>query len=194
MLYLDHGFYASQRCSSIAEMLPISHAFEVHVSMSNTNSTIIPLTQDYYAIVDTSDFQWLSQWKWYYHSAGYAARTKKYKGKKTQIFMHRVILQTPTGLRTDHKNRNGLDNRRDNLRIATPSGNNCNRRKGEGTSVYKGVCWDSATKKWRGSLQVDKKVIRLGRFSSEIDAARSYDRAAKRYHGAFAVLNFPGEE
>jgi hypothetical protein len=194
MLFFKTKKRAPQVLETLEGALPISHALEVHVSMSMPESTLfafIPLTKGYYATVDAIDHEWLSQWKWHYHSAGYAARTKKFRRKKTQIYMHRLIMESPAGMRTDHRNGNGLDNRRQNLRITTASGNNCNRRVIVGKSTFKGVAWDKQTGKWRASVQINHRIIHLGRFYAEEDAAQAYDTAARIYHGEFAVLNFP---
>jgi len=110
-------------------------------------------------------------------------------------FMHYLLLpDVPLGLTRDHKNRNGLDNRRNNLRICTRSQNQYNRAKQlNNTSGFKGVCWVPRRNKWRVDITVDKKRISLGYFSDVIEAALAYDRAALLYHGEFAQLNFPQE-
>ena len=93
----------------------------------------------------------------------------------------------------DHINRNSLDNRRANLRLATHDENARNRVKinKKCSSIYKGVCWNKHHKKWQGQIQVQRKSMHLGYFDDELDAARAYDAAAEKYHGEFACLNFP---
>ena len=117
-----------------------------------------------YALVDDDDYASLSQFQWYF-AAGYAVR----KDKKKTILMHREIIQTPDGLDTDHINRNKLDNRRGNLRIATRSQNMLNQDK-------QGVYWSSRAKKW--SAQICFKGIKhyLGLFTKREDAASAYQR------------------
>jgi hypothetical protein len=111
--------------------------------------------------------------------------------------MHREILgfgsikQDPRLV--DHRNRNGLDNRRENLRPSTNSQNLGNRiGSPNSSSKYKGVHWDSTRGKWRTQAQHDGKTYRLGRFDSEEEAAAAYDRKALELWGEFALLNFPG--
>lgn len=107
--------------------------------------------------------------------------------------MHQEIIEVPEGMVVDHINHDSMDNRCANLRPATFSQNMCHRRKRSGakTSKYKGVYWKKKNRKWVARIGFQKKEIHLGYFRSEIDAARAYDRAARKYHGEFASLNFP---
>jgi len=106
--------------------------------------------------------------------------------------MHRLIMDPPRGYVVDHINGDGLDNRRANLRLATHAQNGRNRRKiKKGISKYKGVSWEESTGKWRALIHVDRKKISLGCYKDEVTAAKVYDKAAKKYHGEFARLNFP---
>jgi hypothetical protein len=110
--------------------------------------------------------------------------------------MHREIIQPKRKLLVDHKNNNGLDNRIDNLRLATRSQNNINsrRNKSKTLSRYVGVSFDSRKRRWYARIYFNNKGLWLGYFDSEIDAARAYDEAAKKYHGEFARLNFTEDE
>jgi hypothetical protein len=108
--------------------------------------------------------------------------------------MHRTILGAPQGHMVDHINRDGLDNRRINLRAATRAQNACNaikRHSIRSTSQFKGVHWDKARSRWAAQIKKLGKVTNIGRFISEEDAARAYDTAAKKVYGEFARLNFP---
>jgi len=157
----------------------------------------IPLTQGKFALVDDEDFEWLNQWKWYYSKVGkdgiggYAMRKFRVNGKQKTIRMHRLINNTPDGMDTDHDNGNKLDNRRKNLRDATTSQNQINRKKGRGnySSRFKGVFWHKVTKKWHAQITLNGKRIHLGLFVSELAAAAAYDEAAIKFHGEFASLN-----
>jgi hypothetical protein len=90
-----------------------------------------------------------------------------------------------------HKDGNGLNCQDGNLRVCTSSQNGMNRGKqSDNTSGYKGVTWDKSKGKWQASIKVNQKTIFLGRFNNVIEAAKAYDEGAKKYHGAFARLNF----
>lgn len=158
----------------------------------------IKLTQNKYAIVDPEDYNRLSKHKWYAakgHNTFYAVCGKwsKIQRKRVEIRMHRFIMNPPAHLYVDHINHNGLDNRKANLRLATHAQSVRNRKKFArlSTSKYKGISWDASAKKWSAYIQADRKKIYLGSFNNEIDAAKAYDAAAKKYHGEFAYLNFP---
>jgi hypothetical protein len=91
----------------------------------------------------------------------------------------------------DHINHNGLDNRKANLRLATPAQNSRNRRPvGRGSSQYKGVSYRKTDGVFIADIRAGRKRIYLGCFKREIEAAKAYDTAAKKYHGEFASLNF----
>lgn len=114
---------------------------------------------------------------------------------RLSIYMHRLIAGAGTGEDVDHANGNGLDNRKNNLRIATESQNLANAGKRyvrgkPGTSKYKGVCWDKSRNAWAASITVNQRAKHLGRYSNEEEAARAYDRAALAAWGEFARLNF----
>jgi hypothetical protein len=124
--------------------------------------------------------------------------------------IHRLIMSRILGRKllknevVDHINENGLDNRRENLRIATRIQNQANQRKQstKTTSRYKGVCLDRGRNRWMSYIGSNKdgatKRIYLGYWANtptnEIEAARAYDRAALEIYGEFANLNFPRED
>ncbi len=158
----------------------------------------IPLTQGKFAIVDPDDFDRLTKYKWYALKAPhtfYAIHdfTSGENRTKKGVQMHNFLIKAPPGCFLDHINHNGLDNRKANLRPATHTQNIWHRRKSKtpSRSRYKGVAWSKTHKKWRARIQVNGKRIFLGGFHDEIQAARAYDKAAKKYHREFAVLNFP---
>ena len=156
----------------------------------------IPLTQGKYAIVDQDDFERLNKHKWHVCKSAntFYARRTIYTGKKRiSIMMHREVIHPPENLLVDHINHNGLDNRKANLRLATCEQNSYNRirfRKSQ-SSKYKGVRWNKQIKKWAVIICFNKKSKFIGYFEDEIQAAKAYDKAAKKYHKEFASLNFP---
>ena len=101
-----------------------------------------------------------------------------------------LILPKKPGLLPDHKDRNGLNNTRENLRYATEAQNLQNRGMPKNnTSGYKGVMWCENKNKWRVQIKANNKRISLGYYSCIIKAAKAYNKAAIKYHGEFAVLN-----
>jgi hypothetical protein len=156
----------------------------------------IPLTQGKYAIVDPEDYERLSKHKWHANKAKntYYAIRRVHVGfnKWKHIKMHREVLNPPDHLFADHINHNGLDNRIANLRAATHRQNAYNRihfRKYQ-SSKYKGVSFNNRKKKWIAQIRFNSKHKFIGYFDNEIEAAKAYDKAAKQFHGEFAVLNF----
>ena len=164
---------------------------------------VIPLTKGLVALVDDEDFEELSKHSWYAHwnkmGKTYVARRTVHSGKKTTgMRMHRQIMGvTDPRIQVDHANFCTLDNRRENLRVTTNSGNERNKHKRKGCiSKYKGI--DLKRGKWRARINIPSisgfgRGIRtdLGTYENEIDAAKAYDDAAKIHYGVFAKLNFP---
>jgi hypothetical protein len=149
-----------------------------------------------FAIVDADDHEKLGGYNWQRKQSNntcYAWRMLlDEKGKWKIIFMHREVMQAPAGTIVDHKNRNGLDNRKANLRFVSRRENalNCAKRSGPSGSKYKGVCRDKKRGKWRAYIHEVLRPKHLGYFDSEEDAARAYDEAAKKSRGKSAILNF----
>lgn len=151
---------------------------------------LIPLTQGKFAMVDDEDFDRLNQFKWYAQKTG----SRCYAATGRHIYMHRVILGLSGNIMTDHKNGNGLDNQKSNLRPATNAENQqgFRRLKSVKSSVFRGVSWKKIAKLWYVTIAVKGENTHLGCYESEEDAAHVYDYAAKIYFGEFARLNFPG--
>jgi len=152
---------------------------------------LIPLTQGKFAIVDAEDYDRLSQYKWYASKCKntyYACRAKG----RTTIRMHREIMRAPKGLMCDHKNHNGLDNRKSTLRLCTNAQNCYNQQaSSNGTSKHKGVSWHKCSRKWSARIRCDGKFYHLGDYEDEIEAAMAYDDKAVELFGEFAYLNLP---
>jgi hypothetical protein len=146
--------------------------------------------------VDQEDFELLNKYKWYASKSKntyYASRTKTSGKKKTEIKMHREVIKPPVGMVVDHINHKGWDNRKANLRPATHQQNIFNRRyvrKKSSSSKYKGVSWTPHVQMWRVRVWLNYKSKNIGYFKDEIEAAKAYDEAVKKYHKEFAVLNF----
>lgn len=168
---------------------------------------LVPLSKGLFALVDARDLARVSRYRWHVVRRGqvsHAMRTVKADGRKRTVFMHRWLLDAPAGLEVDHRNGNGLDNRRSNLRLATHAQNAINHRRSSPSksSRYHGVCWNKARNCWRvvicaGERERERgpaKQIYIGSFRNEVAAARAYDRAALRHHGEFAVTNFPKKD
>ncbi len=144
------------------------------------------------AFVDLEDVQLVSQYVWHAcksHRTHYARGGSCQRGR---LLMHNLIMGSREDRRVDHKDGNGLNNRRDNLRWATRAQNatNMNRRPNR-KSGFRGVHQGARSKKWEVSISADGVRHRLGSFATAEEAARVYDEAAKRLHGEFAKLNFP---
>lgn len=153
----------------------------------------IPLTQNQVAIVDACDFEWLSRYKWFARWAKntksfYAARTTPhFQGKQSTVFMHREILGLTKGNpnRCDHHNHDTLDNRRENLRLATATQNSQNRiKQSRNKSGFKGV--SIYGRHFRAHIRVNGKLLHLGIRPTAIEAYALYREASIRFHGEFA--------
>ena len=138
-------------------------------------------------IVDDSDYEWLSKFKWYVDFSGYARRNLRIDGKRVMILMHRKIMNTPSEYHTDHINGIRTDNRRCNLRICTRSENLSNRGAASNNKTrLKGVSKNSDRETFRAEITVDKQRIYLGSFRTPEEAHQAYIAASLQYHGAFS--------
>lgn len=153
------------------------------------------LNKEKVVLVDDDDYEYLNQWKWNYTS-GYAKRkqhipSSRKNQKSINIYMHRLINNTPEGFHTDHINGNKLDNRKENLRTVTSRQNQGNRFKTKPitSSKYKGVWWDKRSKKWCASICINYRNKYLGSYKSEIDAAKIYNDEAIKVFGKYAKIN-----
>jgi len=153
---------------------------------------LIKLTKGKFAIVDSEDFEWLNHWKWHAAKSGnYAGREEAIGGGKSRfILLHRLIMGAIGKVQVDHKNGNGLDNRKENLRLCSNKDNQRNHKLlVTNTSGFNGVSWNKDRKKWEACISVDHKTKHLGCFHDKLEAAKSYNKAAIIYFGEFARLN-----
>lgn len=150
----------------------------------------IPLSQGKFAIVDDEDFYALSKFKWCAVKMGnsfYASRNNPRGSKPNLVYMHRQIMDDPKGFDIDHRNRNGLDNRRSNLRVATRAQNGANSRLSiANKSGVKGVDWMKSSEKWRARIGIRGERRWLGLFDTIEEATLARQRAAKEAWGEFA--------
>jgi len=147
----------------------------------------LKLTKGYTALVDDEDYEKIALCKW--HATVARDKAHVYARNSKNVMLHRFILGLITSTPfVDHKNGDGLDCQKVNLRIATVSQNQGNRRKQSAlaSSRYKGVSWASRESKWRAVIQHKN----LGMFASEKEAAMAYDIAAKEYFKEYALTNF----
>jgi len=153
----------------------------------------IQLTQGKVAIIDDEDLEKVYQYKWCACKGGktfYAQRNIKINGKYTMVSMHRFIMDYPIGLQVDHINHNGLDNRKENLRVCNAAQNQWNQKsRTDNASGFRGVSLFG--KKWRAHIRISSKKIYLGSFNAKEEAAFAYDKKAVELFGEFACLNFP---
>jgi len=150
---------------------------------------IIALTQGRSAIVDDEDFERLNSFSWCFTNQGYACRGYRSGGKQHKVYLHRYIMNPPSGMEIDHINGNGLDNRKDNLRVCLGVENR--RNKGlskKNTTGYKGIYYNTGVSRWYAQIKVNNKKISLGGSDTKQEAAEKYNRAAKLYFGEFGSL------
>lgn len=159
---------------------------------------LVELTQGKFSKIDVQDGPEIGNHNWYtrkvrFSHLFYALRSVHKDGGVTAVFLHNEIMPPETGKEIDHRNGNGLDNRRSNLRACSHMENLQNSRKSTNkkfSSLYKGVDWHKRAKRWRARITVDRKRIDLGTYTHESQAAIAYDRAAIEHFGNFAYLNF----
>ena len=152
---------------------------------------LIPITQGRSVQVDDSDFQQLSQYKW----SLFKVKDLEYAKTKINgntVMIHRMIMgcSKGDGILIDHRDHNGLNCQRYNIREVTQAQNMYNRRKiKKSRSIYKGLYHENRLNHWVARIKMNGKFIYLGKFSNETDAAIAYNIAAITYYGEFASLN-----
>lgn len=154
----------------------------------------IPLSQGLVAIIDDADLQLVEGRRWCATVDRKAKSPRMYAvtnivkadGQRSMLRMHRLITGALSGQLVDHRNHDGLDNRRGNLRVATLSQNGGNARSASG---YKGVGWHKQRGKWRAYIEVNRQARHLGLFDDPWEAAQAYNAAAREAWGEFAHLN-----
>lgn len=161
--------------------------------MDNNLTVEILLSGGKVALIDAEDAERVNQFEWKVRrsrSTYYGYRPIYANGKQSAVQLHRFILNAPDGVEVDHKNRNGLDCRKANLRLVTPSLNRQNSPPRNSTGL-KGVYRDKRSGKYRASITIQYKDFYLGAFETALEAGMAYDKKAKELYGPDAYANFP---
>lgn len=153
----------------------------------------IPLTLGKVALIDNKD-EWVTEWKWYaskrphtYYVVRNLKKDEREKTGKHTIYLHQQLIEVPDGFEVDHKDRNGLNNRRKNLRLASSLQNAANKgMRTDNTSGVIGVNWDKRTGSWRAELQVNREYKFLGRFANLDEAIAVRKQGELLHFGEFA--------
>lgn len=158
----------------------------------------IKLTHDKETIINT-EFLWLAQDRWCFYPQskdalnGMVGRKGRMSDDEPRtVLMHRLILNAPPHVIIDHINRNQLDNRLSNLRFAKTQSNAFNRKMPNvpSTSRYKGVFMRSRDKDlWTARIKLSNRIVELGKYINEEEAAMAYNEAATLLFGEYAKLN-----
>jgi len=150
-------------------------------------------------LIDEQDTDVAGPWKWRVTHNGYVYRNS-WGAVQVKIYLHRAIMRVTHASReveVDHINHDKLDNRRENLRLCTRSLNNAARlgNRKRKYSDYRGVTYAKSkkTKPWKAQIGYRGKNVNIGRYKTEEEAAKSYDKEARRLFGEFARPNFPDE-
>ncbi len=175
---------------------------KARMALGSREEGTVHLTQGLVALVSPEDWDRVSLHNWYTSKAvdghTYVQTTINADGRKTKVTMHRFVMDMlDSNLWVDHINGNGLDNRRENLRPATPTQNGMNKRSTSNQRLgrFKGVR-EEPSGKWSAQSRVPQQngpplTVRLGSYLSPDDAARAYDAATVHFFGDRATPNFP---
>lgn len=149
----------------------------------------VELTRGYFATISAEDAPEVGRHNWMAMIGArtvYAVRSVNEGGKRFTVYMHREILNAPCNMDVDHKDRDGLNNRRDNLRLATRSENNRNRGPNAANpSGLKGAYLNKGGKSWSAKIRLHGKGYYLGTFPTAEAAHEAYARASAAIHGEF---------
>lgn len=191
------GHYTRWRTTGSAKLeVPLLDQLRIgkFVTIDGKRCYEVPLPGGIVSIVDEQDSEFAMRFNWRACHGRHVFRTDE---NRQNQWLHREIMQAPEHLEVDHENRNGLDNRRENLRLATRPQNGANRGMHPGrlptgkSSKFRGVSFYKPRGVWQAQITYNGKNSGLGHFLNEKDAAIAYDAAAKEKFGEFAVLNFP---
>lgn len=145
-------------------------------------------------LIDKDDALMCKRYTWYINNNGYAIATHNFgNSKQKTIRMHRYLLENELldnhKMQVDHINRNRLDNRRNNLRLATPSQNSINRiKRNQDENKVKGVNWHKGKCKWCAQININGKQRQVGQFDNYEEAVLARKEAEKRYYGDYLPM------
>jgi hypothetical protein len=152
----------------------------------------IQLSKGMEATVDAADLPLVEMYSWHMDNGYAKTQVRQPDGKQKKLMMHRVIAGTPDGMETDHINGNRVDNRRANLRNATPAQNQYNKGlQRNNKSGYKGVSFDKKAGKWSARIKFNMKKFHIGFYDTPESASAAYRNAALRMHGEFSIGCLP---
>ena len=167
------------------KLIPLSRASKWHPNPKHAGK--------YFAQVDDEDFERVNKIPWSIHHENRDCKYASWMCKGKTIFLHRFIMGADdTNVYIDHKDHNGLNCQKYNMRTCTVNENNRNRfNKRNSKSKYKGICKQKNYPHWNARIMIDGKRTFIGAFPDEISAAKAYDKKALELFGEFAYLNFP---
>jgi len=137
-------------------------------------------------IIDLEDVPKIQGRSWRRDKDGYAISVVRSQGKRSVLFLHRMLLDAPKDVQVDHTDGDPSNNLRSNLRLCAHQENGRNRRRSTtNTSGFKGVSWDKQARCWRAYIKRNYKNIHLGLFDTPEQASVAYQAAAERLFGEF---------
>jgi hypothetical protein len=172
---------------------------QVFLHPTDESARLLTLTNQRVAVIDAVDAErilalGLSWYAFRVRRSWYAAAEMGATGNRRRVYLHRLIMDAPIGIEVDHRDGDGLNCRRSNLRLCSHAQNLANQRLSSANkSGYRGVSWDMRDRRWRVAIKKHQVVTTLGGFKDPISAALAYDKAAREMFGEFARLNFPNE-
>ena len=175
--------------SSAANLITLTNQTKENMICTNSRGVSIQVSEADAAKFMIQDRQ--GNWKFSLNSRGYPCVSYALPGESRKCYLlHRLLMDAPPEKQIDHVNRDRLDNRRENLRLCTRSQNNQNRAP-RGESRFIGVSFDKRTGKWMAQCRFSGQRKTIGRFASEIDAAKAHDAFVLNNSHTFSPLNFP---